>query len=41
MYREALERQSGAVDEILSAIAGTPARVEVAPPVQRRRDRSG
>lgn len=32
MYREALDRQSGAVDAIISAIAGTPARVDIAPP---------
>ena len=30
MYREALDRQSGAVDAIISAVAGTAARVEVA-----------
>ena len=31
MYREALDRQAAAVEEILSALAGTPARVKVAP----------
>ncbi len=31
MYREALDRQSGAVDAILSAVAGTAVRVEVSP----------
>jgi len=31
MYREALDRQSGAVDAIISAVAGTAVRVEVAP----------
>jgi len=37
MYREALERQSGALDEIVSAIVGTPVRVEVAPAVTAAR----
>ncbi|MEZ4413581.1 MAG: DNA polymerase III subunit gamma/tau [Gemmatimonadales bacterium] len=37
MYREALDRQSGAVDEIISAVVGAPARVEVAPPVTAAR----
>ena len=37
MYREALDRQSGAVDEIVSAVAGAPARVEVAPAVTAAR----
>ncbi len=37
MYREALDRQSGAVDAIISAIAGTPARVDIAPPVSAAR----
>ena len=37
MYREALDRQSGAVDAIISAVAGTAARVEVAPAAHRRR----
>ncbi len=32
MYREALDRQSGAVDAIISAVAGTASRVDVAPP---------
>ncbi|HRZ10074.1 MAG TPA: DNA polymerase III subunit gamma/tau [Gemmatimonadales bacterium] len=31
MYREALDRQSGAVDAIISAVAGTAVRVEVSP----------
>jgi len=31
MYREALDRQAVAVEEILSALAGAPARVKVAP----------
>lgn len=31
MYREALDRQAAAVEEILSALAGTPARMKVAP----------
>ncbi len=37
MYREALDRQSGAVDAIISAVAGTAARVEVAPPANAAR----
>ncbi len=37
MYREALERQSGAVDAIITAVAGTAARVEVAPPATAAR----
>ncbi|HMU60754.1 MAG TPA: hypothetical protein PKA66_03155, partial [Gemmatimonadales bacterium] len=37
MYREALDRQSGAVDEIISAVVGAPARVEVAPAVTAAR----
>jgi len=31
MYREALERQSGALDTIISDVVGTPVRVEVTP----------
>jgi DNA polymerase-3 subunit gamma/tau len=37
MYREALDRQSGAVDEIISTVVGAPARVEVAPPITAAR----
>jgi len=37
MYREALDRQSGALDTIISAVAGTPARVRVAPPATAAR----
>jgi len=32
MYREALDRQSGALDEILTAITGAAAQARVAPP---------
>jgi hypothetical protein len=31
MHREALDRQTAAIEAILSALAGTPARVKVAP----------
>lgn len=37
MYREALDRQSGAVDAILSGVAGTDARVEVEPAAKAAR----
>jgi len=37
MYREALDRQSGALDTIISTVAGTPARVRVAPPATAAR----
>ncbi len=37
MYREALDRQSGAVDTIVSAIVGTAVRVEVASAVTAAR----
>ncbi|HQR17020.1 MAG TPA: DNA polymerase III subunit gamma/tau [Gemmatimonadales bacterium] len=37
MYREALDRQSGAVDAIITAVVGTAARVEVAPPATAAR----
>jgi hypothetical protein len=37
MYREALERQSGALDTIISEIVGTPVRVEVTPAVSAAR----
>lgn len=37
MYREALDRQSGALDAIISTVAGTPARVRVAPPATAAR----
>jgi DNA polymerase-3 subunit gamma/tau len=37
MYREALDRQSGAVDAIISAVTGTAVRVDVAPPASAAR----
>ncbi len=37
MYREALDRQSGAVDAIISAVVGAAVRVEVAPPATAAR----
>ena len=37
MYREALDRQSGVLDAIISAVAGSAARVRVAPPATAAR----